>query len=127
MDWPTAERSDAPRQKHLPFALARVDVHAIVPARLRRLKHALWRLGRVADVASMSVCADALLCRGFGCHGLWWLLDESVDSCYTLRKGRHCPQGLGEFALGGALPRLFSAVVACTVTVAGAVGIRVPV
>ena len=113
-------------QEDLPFTLARVDVYAIAPARLRRLRLALWRLGRIADLASVSVCADALWWRGFGCHGLWWLLDGSADSCYRVRKGRHCPQGLREFAVGAALPRLFPAAVDVTVTVAGAVSIRVP-
>ena len=42
-----------------------------------------------------------------------------------LRKGRHGPQGLGEFALGAALRALFPTIVAVTVTVAGAVTVYV--
>ena len=113
-------------QVDLPFTLARVHVHAIAPACLRRLRLALWQLSRIADLVSVSVSADALWCRGFGCHGVRWLLDGSADSYYRVRKGRHCPHGLGEFALGGAPPRLFPAAVAVIVTVAGAVTIRVP-
>ena len=113
-------------QEELPFTLARVHVHAITRTRLRWLTYALLRLSRIAVLASVSVCADALWCRGFGCHSLWWLLNGSAHSRCKVRKGPHCPQGLGEFALGAALPRLLPAAVAVTVTVAGAVSIGIP-
>ena len=66
--------------------------------------------------------------RGAEASGVTVCGDCSMDqhSRYRVRKGRHCPQGLGEFALGAALPGLCPAAVAVTVTVAGAVSIRVP-
>ena len=112
-------------QEDLPFALARVDAHAVVSVCLWWSRLALWWLRLDADLVTMSVCA-ALWCRGLGCHGLLCLLDGPADSCYRVRKGRHGPQGLGEFALGAALPRLFPAAVAVIVTVAGAVAVCVP-
>ena len=67
--WGLGLVSEVVQEDH-PFTLARVDVHAIAPARLRRLRSALLRLGRIAVLASVCVCADALWCRGFGYHGL---------------------------------------------------------
>ena len=93
-------------QEDLPFTLVCVNVHAIASACLWWFSLALWWLHLVADLVTVSICADALWCRGFGCHGLQWLLDGPAESCYRVRKGRHGPQGLGEFALGAALPRL---------------------
>ena len=113
-------------QEDLLFTLARVDVLAIARACLWRFRLALWRFSQVADLVTVSACADALWCRSFGCHGLQWLLDGSADSSYIVRKGRHGLQGLGEIALGAALPGLFSPAVAVAVAVAGAVTVCVP-
>ena len=57
-------------QEDLPFTLACVDVQAIASACLWRFRLALWRLRLVADLVAVSVCANALWGRGFGCHGL---------------------------------------------------------
>ena len=113
-------------QEDLPVTVPRVEVHAIAPAHLGVLRLALRQLGLVAGLVSVSVCVGSLLWRDFGCPGLRLLLGCSADSCHKVRKGRHCPQGLGEFALGAVFPGLFPAAVAVTVTVTGAVGIRVP-
>ena len=112
-------------QEDVPVAMPRVGVHAIAPSCLWMLRLALWQLGLVARLVSVSICVGSLLWHDSGLAGLRLMLECLADSCYRVREGRHCPQGPGEFALRAVFPRLFPAAVAVTVTGAGAVGICV--
>ena len=81
----------------------------------------------VAGLVSVSVRFGLFLWHDSGCPGLRLVLgvECTAHACHRVREGPHCPQGRRQLSLGAVFPGLFSAAMAVSVTVAGAVGVCV--